>query len=165
MTTCIVSGRDIKPQELLTMQQASALAGVEVQTLRLWDRAGKLQCVRTEGNHRRVLKPSLFKCLGIEIDSHDQSKIIGYTRVSTLSQSKDKKQGASHNEESDLDRQQQRVEAQISTNEIRDMEVQQRANFSLTKPHHISLKYTAISYICGSSKKIAILRSFSQGKK
>jgi putative resolvase len=113
MTTCIVSDRIIKPQELLSMQQAAALAGVEVQTLRLWDRAGKLQCVRTEGNHRRVLKASLLKCLGIEIDSHDQSKIIGYTRVSTLSQSKDKKQGASHNGESDLDRQQQRVEAFI----------------------------------------------------
>ncbi len=53
----------------------------------------------------------------------------------------------------------------FSTNEIRDMEVQQRAKFSLTKPHHIVLKSTATSYLCGSFKKITILRSFSQGKK
>ena len=50
----------------------------------------------------------------------------------------------------------------FSTNEIRDMEVQQRAKFSLTKPHHIVLKSTATSYLCGSFKKITILRSFSQ---
>ena len=53
----------------------------------------------------------------------------------------------------------------FSTNEIRDMEVQQRAKFSLTKPHHIVLKSTATSYLCGSFKKMTILRSFSQGKK
>ena len=45
------------------------------------------------------------------------------------------------------------------------MEVQQRAKFSLTKRHHIVLKSTATSYLCGSFKKITILRSFSQGKK
>ena len=32
----------------------------------------------------------------------------------------------------------------FSTNEIRDMEVQQRAKFSLTKPHHIALQTNRI---------------------
>jgi excisionase family DNA binding protein len=40
--------------DLLRPGEAARRLGVSLDTLRRWDRAGKLRCVRTLGNQRRV---------------------------------------------------------------------------------------------------------------
>lgn len=39
---------------LLKLAEAALLLGVTPQTVRQWDKDGKLRCVRTPGGHRRV---------------------------------------------------------------------------------------------------------------
>ena len=41
-------------KELVTLSKASKILGVTTKTLRNWDDAGKIQTVRTSGNHRRI---------------------------------------------------------------------------------------------------------------
>ena len=38
----------------LRISEAAAIIGVSTRTLRRWDKAGKLSCYRTPGNHRRI---------------------------------------------------------------------------------------------------------------
>lgn len=48
------------PDELLTPAQASALIGVSVQTLRRYDREGRLPAARTPGNQRRFRRSDVL---------------------------------------------------------------------------------------------------------
>jgi putative resolvase len=71
-------------KELLTLSEASQILGVTTTTLRNWDNAGKIQCLRTSGNHRRIPKNEIQKLLG----SSDNStmKTLVYCRCSTNEQ-------------------------------------------------------------------------------
>lgn len=43
----------LEPARMLTIDQAAERLGVSKQTLRNWEQAGKVVCIRTEGGHRR----------------------------------------------------------------------------------------------------------------
>jgi excisionase family DNA binding protein len=72
----------------LTVSEAARFANVSIQTLRIWHRDGQLECRRTLGGHRRILRSSLLSCLGIE--EQDQGlrgkKVCLYLRVSSKKQ-------------------------------------------------------------------------------
>lgn len=82
-------------ERLYTMKEASKLLGVHVKTIQKWDREGKINCVRTVGGKRRVPESEIKRILG----THEERKIIGYTRVS------------SHTQKDDLERQIELIKA------------------------------------------------------
>jgi putative resolvase len=71
---------------LLSIGEAAAVKGVSIDTLRRWQKEGKIQSVRTDGGHRRYDIDTL-------IDFKETRKTIAYARVS------------SHDQKSDLERQ------------------------------------------------------------
>lgn len=86
--------------KLLTIKQASEYLNVSQDTLRKWDKAGKLKSLTTSGGHRRYLLESLDIFIGITNDkSEDRDIVATYSRVSSHEQ---KQRG-------DLDRQSQRL--------------------------------------------------------
>ena len=64
--------------DLLQIGDAAKLKGVSIDTLRRWEKSGKIQAVRTEGGHRRYKVADLLK-----IDSPDTRYTVVYGRVST----------------------------------------------------------------------------------
>ena len=63
--------------ELLTIKQAAEYLNVSVDTLRLWDKSGKLISLKTTGGHRRYNKEALNQYIGIiEEDSKVQEKEV-----------------------------------------------------------------------------------------
>ncbi|EHP83723.1 IS607 family transposase [Methanotorris formicicus] len=74
-------------EKLYTMKEACKLLGVHIKTLQRWDREGKIKCVRTVGNRRRVPESEIKRILGIK--DKEQRKIIGYARVSSNTQKDD----------------------------------------------------------------------------
>lgn len=68
-----------RPNDLLTIGDAANLIGVAVETLRRWEKAGKIACHRTKGGHRRYLVADL---LSLEADKKQRYTVI-YGRVST----------------------------------------------------------------------------------
>lgn len=88
--------------ELLTIKQAATYLNVSEDTLRKWDKSGKLVPKKTIGGHRRYLVSELNDFIGIDesIKSNDNEvKCATYARVSSNEQ---KQKG-------DLDRQSQRL--------------------------------------------------------
>ena len=83
--------------KLLTISEAAKALGVSAQTLRRWDREGKLKPEHTKGGQRRydisALRPELFRA----VDDAER-KTIAYARVS------------SHDQKDDLERQKQVLE-------------------------------------------------------
>jgi putative resolvase len=83
--------------KLLTISEAAKRLGVSAQTLRRWDREGKLPSERTKGGQRRydisALRPELFRAT-----DDAERKTIAYARVS------------SHDQKDDLERQKQVLE-------------------------------------------------------
>lgn len=81
---------------LLTIGQAAEALGVSVQTLRRWEREGKIAPERTKGGQRRydlsAFRPDEFR-------AGDTRKTVAYARVS------------SGDQRSDLERQKQVLEA------------------------------------------------------
>ena len=71
-------------KELVTLSKASKILGVTTKTLRNWDEAGKIQTVRTSGNHRRIPIEELEKFRGKETNIRTIS--IVYCRCSTHKQ-------------------------------------------------------------------------------
>lgn len=67
-------------KKYVSPKEAAEYYGVSVATLRRWDRAGKLDSIRTEGNQRRF-------CITSEIE--ENKPIVCYARVSTHSQRDD----------------------------------------------------------------------------
>jgi excisionase family DNA binding protein len=65
-------------QKLISTGEAAELAGVSVDTIRRWEKIGKIQSVRTDGNHRRyqrsdfVAKPEGITILYARVSSNDQ---------------------------------------------------------------------------------------------
>ena len=74
---------------MLKIQDASDFLGVTAETLRRWEREGKIKSYRTEGNHRRYNKTDLIK---LKSSTKSNDKItIGYCRVSSSDQKEDLK--------------------------------------------------------------------------
>jgi putative resolvase len=84
---------------LLNIKETSEYLNVSQDTLRKWDRSGKLTPVKTIGGHRRYQKEKLDELIGIINDEEITDSIATYARVS----SHDQKQ------KGDLDRQSQRL--------------------------------------------------------
>lgn len=86
--------------KLLTIKQASEYLNVSQDTLRKWDKSGKLNSLTTSGGHRRYLQEDLDNFIGIINDKSEDINIVAiYSRVSSHEQ---KQKG-------DLDRQSQRL--------------------------------------------------------
>lgn len=85
---------------LLTIQEAADYLNVSTDSLRRWDKSGKLKSVTTTGGHRRYQKETLDEYIGIKIAKLETKSVIAtYSRVSSHEQ---KAKG-------DLDRQSQRL--------------------------------------------------------
>ena len=86
--------------KLLTIKQASEYLNVSQDTLRKWDKSGKLNSLTTTGGHRRYLQEDLDNFIGIINNKSEDINIVAiYSRVSSHEQ---KQKG-------DLDRQSQRL--------------------------------------------------------
>lgn len=87
--------------ELLNIAQAAKYLNVSIDTLRLWDKSGKLKPLKTPGGHRRYDKSTLNDFIGYEKTIKEQAEVVcvTYARVSSNEQ---KQKG-------DLDRQSQRL--------------------------------------------------------
>ncbi len=60
-----------KPAEFLSIGKAAELLGVSIQTIRRWDRNGKISSIRSPGGHRYFRKHDLEKLFGKKlIDSN-----------------------------------------------------------------------------------------------
>ena len=89
---------------LIDIGQAAHMLGVDITTLRSWDKTGKLKPQRTMGGHRRYLLSDIKKLQGIEEqapleDGESSNQVAVYARVSSHEQ---KQKG-------DLDRQKGRL--------------------------------------------------------
>ena len=67
----------------LSRSDAAYLLGVSTDTLRRWEKEGKITSSRTEGGHRRYDLTAILK------DKEDEGLTILYGRVSTRPQLKD----------------------------------------------------------------------------
>ncbi len=71
--------------EYYTSAQAANLLGVHPESLRRWEREGKIQSYRTPGEQRRFLKREIERFTGIELPT----TTVCYARVSSYSQRDD----------------------------------------------------------------------------
>ena len=77
------------------MKDAARLAGVSVELLRYYANSGTVETERTIGGHRLVIRDSLIRALGLNVDdevtSDDQAERLNviYARVSTDKQRKE----------------------------------------------------------------------------
>ncbi len=86
--------------DLIRPAEAAAILSVHPQTLRIWDRQGKLKPIRLPSGQRRYRKADLDELIGVAAGSSYAQKAVGiYARVST------KKQADAGN----LERQRQRL--------------------------------------------------------
>ena len=74
--------------EMLNITQASQYLNVSDDTLRLWDKNGKLKPLKTVGGHRRYRKEDLDKFLGLseEIIEDIIDSTVTYASVSSNDQ-------------------------------------------------------------------------------
>lgn len=84
---------------LLNIKEASEYLNTSKETLRNWDRTGKLSAIKTVGGHRRYQKEKLDDFVGIFNSEKTSDVVATYARVSSHEQ---KQKG-------DLDRQSQRI--------------------------------------------------------
>lgn len=72
---------------MLSIKEASDFLGISIDTLRRWERMGKITSMRTQGGHRRYDKKELIKFkMG---DSSENRITIAYCRVSASDQKED----------------------------------------------------------------------------
>lgn len=76
-------------KSLYTIEEASNMLGVSKETLRRWERKGKITSERTQGKHRRYKKETIDRLLNKEIIRERMT--VGYARVSTNEQKEDLK--------------------------------------------------------------------------
>lgn len=88
----------------LTTREASEALGIHPQTLRRWEREGKVTPEQTPGGHRRYDLMELRRVMGHADPVADQRVTLGYARVS------------SHDQKADLDRQVQVLESFCAAN-------------------------------------------------
>src|SRR5690349_845839 len=88
--------------KLLSIGKTATLLGVHIDTLREWDKDGKLTPVKTFGNHRRYKVSDLNAFMGVE--QEDKAK-LGKVRVATYARVSSHEQ----KQKGDLERQNGRV--------------------------------------------------------
>jgi putative resolvase len=76
---------------LIDINQAAQMLGVDITTLRYWDKTDKLKPQRTMGGHRRYLMSDIKKLQGIQIEpssdnSESPNQVAVYARVSSHEQ-------------------------------------------------------------------------------
>lgn len=76
--------------KLLTLDETAKILNVSKETLRNWDRGGKLVALRSEGGHRKYLQSKINDYLGIETEDEDANlqHVAVYCRVSSQDQKK-----------------------------------------------------------------------------
>lgn len=73
---------------ILTISEAAEILGVSDETLRLWEKAGKIKPSYTEGKHRRYQKADVEKLAGIYVEPANitTNRVAIYCRVSSHEQ-------------------------------------------------------------------------------
>jgi excisionase family DNA binding protein len=54
------------PERVYPIHEATKLLGVSAQTIRRWEREGKIKCYRTAGGYRVIPESEIIRILGIE---------------------------------------------------------------------------------------------------
>lgn len=72
---------------MFSIKEASEFLGVSTDTLRRWEKAGKIKSIRTNGGHRRYEKKDLIKLK--TFDNSSTKLTIAYCRVSSFDQKDD----------------------------------------------------------------------------
>jgi excisionase family DNA binding protein len=77
-------------RKFVSIKEASLILGVHSETLRRWERTGKIKCERTPGGKRRFLLSDIqtFNPLGINKEALKRMT-VGYARVSSHDQKED----------------------------------------------------------------------------
>ena len=72
------------------ISEAAFLLGVHPTTIRRWDKNGKIKCMRTVGNHRRISKEEIEWIIAGKKRRHSKRKrgVVSYARVSSHDQKK-----------------------------------------------------------------------------
>jgi len=71
-------------EDLVQIGEAAKIRGVSIDTLRRWERSGKLKAEKTEGGHRRYRVADLLK-----VDNQNLRHTVIYGRVSTPDKKED----------------------------------------------------------------------------
>lgn len=73
---------------LLTLDETANILNVSKETLRNWDRDGKLVAHRSEGGHRKYIQSKIYEYIGIESneDATNIESVAVYCRVSSQDQ-------------------------------------------------------------------------------
>jgi len=74
---------------LFPMREAQRLLGVRQETIRKWEKLGKIKCIRTPTNFRLVPREEIERLLGKKLDlrsSKDRRVLVIYGRVSSHEQ-------------------------------------------------------------------------------
>ena len=85
--SCIIKNKERGDNSMLSIKEASEFLGVSIDTLRRWERNGKITSIRTEGGHRRYEKKELIKFK--KSDCYEHRITIAYCRVSSSDQKED----------------------------------------------------------------------------
>lgn len=77
--------------KLLRPEEASRILNITQQSLINWTNKGKIECIRTKGNHRRFLLSSIIPFVSdkSQLPTYSKQRKICYCRVSTHSQKDD----------------------------------------------------------------------------
>lgn len=86
----------LQMDKLITIGEAAEILGVNVTTMRRWEKAGKLVPIRTTGDHRRYRLSQVDPTMARSVEA--ERRTIAYARVS------------SHDQKDDLERQKQVLE-------------------------------------------------------
>jgi putative resolvase len=73
-------------EKLYTLKEAKVLLGVKTKAIQDWDRKGLIRVVRTPGGRRRIPESEIRRIQGVE---KRKGLVVGYARVSSLSQKDD----------------------------------------------------------------------------
>ena len=68
--------------DLVSLSKASKMLGVTTRTLVEWDNTGKIEAVRTPGNHRRIPMSEIKRLIG-ESEDEKRTVTLAYCRCST----------------------------------------------------------------------------------
>ena len=129
----------------LTISEAAEYLSVCTKTLRRWDKAGKLNCFRTSGGHRRIATIEIERLVqGAPEGLQTQTTAI-YTRVSSHEQ---KQKG-------DLERQVQAVEQYCLQQGYQDIQVFQDVASGLNTERR-GLQQLCRFIECGKIKRVVI---------
>jgi excisionase family DNA binding protein len=78
----------MEKDEWLNSSQAANLIGCHAQSIRRWEKEGKIKAYRTPGGQRRFKRSEVEQFTGLATESH-QKRTVCYCRVSTSSQRDD----------------------------------------------------------------------------